>query len=69
MVKIGDTFSIGEVCQESGVYKIVGCACMIDGKCEISEEQYTIPLAKGNKFPPCRSCGGCNMKWELIQKA
>ncbi len=64
-----NTFNIGEICPESGVYKIVNCECLINGGCDISVEQYTIPLAKGNKFPPCRSCAGKSLKWELVQKA
>lgn len=66
MVKIGDTFKIGEVCQESGVYKLTNCT----GKeCKLlSKAQHTIPLAKGNIFPPCRTCNG-KILWKLIQKA
>ena len=69
MVKTGDTFKIGEICLESGIYRLKDCACMIEGKCDISEEQYTIPLVKGEKFPPCRNCGGNSIKWEFVKKA
>lgn len=69
MVKKGDTFKIGETCPESGVYRLKDCSCMIGGKCDISEEQYTIPLVKGKKFPPCRNCSGSNIKWEFVKKA
>ena len=68
MVKKGDTFKIGEVCQESGIYRLVS-VCDISGKCEISDEQKTIPLAKGEKFPPCKSCSSGNVKWEFVKKA
>ncbi len=66
MVKIGDTFRIGEICQESGIYRLKNCACK-DCACR-SEEQLTIPLAKNEKFPPCRNCTG-DVVWEFIQKA
>jgi hypothetical protein len=69
MVKKGDTFKIGEICQESGVYRLKDCSCMIRGKCDISKEQYTIPLVKGKKFPPCRNCSGSSIKWEFVKKA
>jgi len=76
MVKPGDTFNIGEICQESGIYRIKGCECTTDDKecasekkCDLSEEQLTIPLAKGNKFPPCKNCTGSDLKWEFVKKA
>jgi len=76
MVKPGDTFNIGEIRQESGIYRIKGCECTADDKacpsekkCEISEEQLTIPLAKGNKFPPCKNCTGSKVVWEFVKKA
>ena len=69
MVKKGDTFNIGEVCQESGVYRLKDCSCIPNGNCEISKDQYTIPLAKGEKFPPCRACEHDSIKWEFVKKA
>jgi len=67
MVKKGDTFNIGEVCPESGVYRLKNCE---KGTCfSRSEEQTTIPLSKGEKFPPCRNCKGTAVKWEFVQKA
>jgi len=68
MVKPGDTFKIGEVCPESGIYRLKNCTCMAENKCSISQLQYTIPLAKGNKFPPCKKCGG-GIVWEFIKEA
>jgi len=68
MVKKGDTFEIGEVCPESGVYRIVQCDCTAEKGCHISEDQYTIPLVKGKKFPPCKSCN-TKLKWEFVKKA
>lgn len=46
----------GEKCQESGVYY---CA---------SHTSQTIPLAKGNTFPPC-SVTGHATTWHLKYKA
>jgi hypothetical protein len=69
MVKKGDTFNVGEVCPESGIYRLTDSACVDKGKCDISKEQYTIPLVKGKKFPPCRSCEGSSIKWEFVKKA
>ena len=69
MVKKGDVFNIGEICPESGIYRLKNCSCMIDGKCDISEAQYTIPLVKGKKFPPCRNCKGSALQWEFVEKA
>ena len=68
MVKKGDRFKIGEVCEESGIYRL-HCSCMVGGKCDISEEQFTIPLVKGKKFPPCRNCDGRHVEWEFLRKA
>lgn len=47
----------GEICQVSGVY---ACA---------THRGNTIPLAKGNKFPPCSQSGGHATTWILIQRA
>lgn len=60
-LKRGDTFHIGEVCPESGVYRLKDCTC-------ISEEQREIPLAKGHRFPPCRNCTG-EVTWEYVRRA
>ena len=65
MVKKGDTFKIGAICPESGIYRVKDCD---KGKCGVSEEQYTIPLVKGKKFPPCKSCCG-EVEWEFVKKA
>lgn len=47
----------GEKCQESGVYK---CS---------KHPHNTIPLAKGNTFPPCSLDGGHRANWILVRKA
>ena len=47
----------GESCQESGVYK---CS---------THPTNTIPLAKGNKFPPCSLGGGHSTTWTLVRRA
>jgi hypothetical protein len=61
MLKRGDTFHIGQICPESGIYKVKNCSCA-------TEEQREIPLAKGNTFPPCKNCGG-KVKWEFVRHA
>jgi len=47
----------GETCQVSGVYR---CA---------THTSNTIPLAKGNRFPPCGSGAGHATTWVLVQRA
>jgi hypothetical protein len=59
-IKRGDTFEIGEICPESGVYRIKNHDC--------SEEQREIPLVKGKKFPPCKNCKG-HVVWEFVRHA
>lgn len=51
------TGQTGETCQESGVYR-----------CSRHTSQ-TIPLAKGNRFPPCSEGGGHGTTWQLVRKA
>ena len=46
----------GQTCQESGVYY-----------CQ-SHPSQTIPLAKGNRFPPCAT-GGHSTTWVLKYRA
>jgi hypothetical protein len=48
--------STGETCQESGVYQCTSC------------NKQTIPLSKGERFPPCASERKA-VNWRLIQKA
>ncbi len=62
MLKRGDTFHIGQVAPESGIFRIKGC------KCE-SEEQREIPLAKGHTFPPCKGCKHPHVVWEFVRHA
>jgi len=69
MVKKGDTFKIGEVCPESGVYRLIKCSCKGIEDCTFTEEQSTIPLVKGKKFPPCRNCADADIVWEFVKKA
>jgi len=64
MLKRGDTFHIGEVCKESGVCRLKNC----EDKHGISEDQREIPLVKGHRFPPCRSCKG-KVVWEYVRRA
>ena len=68
MVAQGDKFKIGQICPESGIYKLKNCTCLT-GDCDISEKQYTIPLVKGKTFPPCRNCHSGAIEWEFVEKA
>ncbi len=61
MLKRGDAFKIGQNAPESGVYRIKGCSCC-------TEEQREIPLVKGHKFPPCKSCKH-EVVWEFVRHA
>lgn len=47
----------GETCQISGVYK---CS---------THPTNTIPLAVGNRFPPCSVGSGHSTTWVLVQRA
>jgi len=47
----------GETCKVSGVYK---CS---------THTSNTIPLAIGNKFPPCSNGAGHATTWELVRRA
>jgi len=70
MVKQGDTFKIGEICPESGVYRLRDCGCKKAENCKmVSEDQATIPLVKGKRFPPCRNCSDVDIVWEFVRKA
>ncbi|MFQ6119011.1 MAG: hypothetical protein ACE5KE_03880 [Methanosarcinales archaeon] len=48
------TGKTGEKCPESGIWRCTKCG-------------NTIPLAKGNIFPPCARCH--NTMWTLIRRA
>lgn len=54
-------FKIGEVCPESGIYRLKNYQ-------DVSEEQAEIPLTKGEKFPPCKNCKD-EVIWVLVRKA
>ena len=45
----------GEICIVSGTYKWNGHS---DGSisCGVTHNEYTIPMTRGNPFPPTRSC-------------
>ncbi|MCH7693834.1 MAG: hypothetical protein IID50_10365 [Proteobacteria bacterium] len=51
---IGTTAKTGEICPESGVWKVVG------------NPTTTAPIAKGNRMPPYK---GKAVTWKLIQYA
>lgn len=61
MLHRNDHFKIGQICPESGVYRIKGCKC-------VSEEQREIPLVKGHTFPPCKNCSH-PVTWEYVRRA
>lgn len=45
----------GEICQVSGTYKWSGHS---DGSvyCGVTHNEYTIPMKKGDPFPPTKHC-------------
>ncbi|MGH6736737.1 MAG: hypothetical protein ACRECX_11750 [Methyloceanibacter sp.] len=51
---IGTTARTGEICPESGVWKVVG------------NPSTTAPIARGNRMPPY---GGKAVTWQLIRYA
>ncbi|RDI14437.1 hypothetical protein [Flavobacterium sp. AG291] len=51
---IGTTARTGEICPESGVWRVGG------------KPSTTAPIAKGNRMPPY---GGGAVTWQLIQYA
>lgn len=51
---IGTRARTGEICPESGIWKVVGTPTT------------TAPIAKGDRMPPY---GGKGVDWELIQHA
>ena len=53
-VPLGTTARTGEICPESGVWKVVGTPST------------TAPIAKGNRMPPY---SGNAVPWSLIQYA
>jgi hypothetical protein len=53
-MSIGRTARTGEVCPESGIWKVVGTPST------------TAPIAKGNRMPPY---DGKAVTWKLIQLA
>lgn len=46
----------GETCQVSGEYKCT------------THDSNRIPLAEGNKFPPCSLGGGHSTTWILVRR-
>ena len=53
-LSIGTTARTGQICPESGIWKVVG------------EPTTTAPIAKGNKMPPYKNKA---VTWKLIQLA
>jgi hypothetical protein len=60
LTPVGTTFRTGEKNPVSGVF-----ACE---RCENAGRQNTIPLSKGETFPPCSKCSAA-VTWRLIRHA
>jgi hypothetical protein len=60
LIPIGSTYRTGEINPVSGVF-----ACT---SCEKAGRRNTIPLTKGEKFPPCSKCSA-GVTWRLQQYA
>ena len=60
LMPIGDMHKTGEINPESGVYRNMMCTH--------PGGAYEIPLSKGERFPPCRSCNGA-VTWKLVRYA
>jgi hypothetical protein len=63
MVQIGDTFKTGENAPVSGDYEYV--KHIEPTGCVPTSAERQIPLAKGETFPPHKSCGK-GVIWKLI---
>lgn len=67
---LGETFKTAAVVPTSGVYEYIahvdGPSCTPD--CAPSEAEREVPLSKGEKFPPIRSCGKSAV-WRLVRAA
>lgn len=48
-VNKGDTFKPGDVCKESGIYRVIH-----DPK---HTAEHEVTVVDGEKFPPCNHCG------------
>lgn len=62
--RIGDTFTTGERASASGKYEYVRHTSPT--ACAPSYAERKIPLAKGERFPPHRSCGS-GVVWKLTE--
>ncbi len=60
LTPIGSTFRTGEKNPVSGVF-----ACV---RCENAGRANTIPLSKGETFPPCSKCSS-GVTWRLVRYA
>jgi len=66
MAQIGDQFRTGSIAPVSGDYEFVQ---HVDScPCSPTEEEREIPLEKGERFPPCKSCETAVI-WRLIRFA
>jgi hypothetical protein len=63
MSNIGEQFTTGENAPVSGVYRYVRHA---QEDCTNKIQDHQIPLSRGEKFPPHRTCSG-GVIWELAE--
>ena len=64
-IPIGTEYTTGQKCEESGIYATV--RHMKPGiPCSATPEEKTIPLAKGDTFPPHKSCNA-GVVWKLTK--
>ena len=65
-VRVGSRFRTGQLCLASGVYAHDGYLkpCVDDPR--PTPESETIPLARGERFPPCMKRGAL---WRLVAPA
>jgi hypothetical protein len=65
-MSMNQTFKTGEVAPVSGVYEYVRHTEFTT--CQPSQAERLIPLARGERFPPHRSCGR-GVVWRLARRA
>lgn len=57
----------GEIAERSGIYAFAGHVGGGTG-CHPTNEEREIPIAKGERFPPIRSCGKA-ANWDFVRGA
>ncbi|MBN1376006.1 MAG: YjzC family protein [Dehalococcoidia bacterium] len=68
--RLGETFNTGQRVEKSGIYEYLAHtdpkSCKVE--CQPSDNEYEIPLSKGEVFPPIKSCGKAAV-WRLVREA